>query len=169
MPGNNPVRKPTNRECLERYRKHLLDREYMSGIERNQARIKATAEVFTPDSMVMEMVHKVGMKTIRNPKKRIIDPACGDGQFLAYILYCRLEAKVPLLDALKTLYGIEHEPDNVTMCRNRLLCGHDEDSEVGRVVYRNIAEADTLTYHMRFDGTRGQKKPEQMRLDLPRK
>jgi hypothetical protein len=37
------------------YIQHTRNREYMSGVERDQLRIKQTAEVFTPTPMVQEM------------------------------------------------------------------------------------------------------------------
>ena len=156
-----PVTDPAVGNWLETYKSHLLGREYMSGIERDAARIKATAEVFTPNEMVKKLVQRVGEGDVKDPKKRIIDPTCGDGQFLAYILYCRLKAKVPLLTALETLYGIEKEPDNVEMCRKRLSCGHDDHKDVARILNHNIFEGDALEYHMRFDGTEIPKKLKQ--------
>ena len=150
--GKGPITTPATVKWLRQYRVHLLEREYMSGVKRDRARIKATAEVFTPDEMVRQLVFRHGKDDVSDPEKRIIDSACGDGQFLAYILYCRLEAEVPLLDALKTLYGIEKMADNVMMCRQRLNCGHGNGS-VFEVINRNTVHADALTYHMRFDGS----------------
>ena len=164
--GKGPITKPAKGKWLEKYRSHLLDREYMSGVERDRVRIKATAEVFTPNFMVKHLVHEVGDDEINDPEKRIIDTTCGDGQFLAYILYCRLKAGIPLLTALQTLYGIEKEEDNHRMCQARLCCGHDDNDAVFDIVDRNIVRANALTYHMRFDGSDPEKKPKQMRLDL---
>ena len=162
MAGHGPVTEPAVGEWLEKYRSHLLDREYMSGVERGAVRIKATAEVFTPYFMVESLVQKVGEDKVGDPEKQIIDPTCGDGQFLAYILYCRLKAGVPLLSALDTLYGIEKENDNHKMCQARLRCGHDDPKgEVFKTVDRNIVRANALTYHMRFDGSRRPRKPKQ--------
>ena len=150
---NGPVTTPAKGKWLKKYKKHLLDRKYMSGVDRDEARVRATAEVFTPDDMVKHLVNWVGEDEVRDPEKRIIDPTCGDGQFLAYILYCRLKAGVPLLDALRTIYGIEKEHDNVDMCRARLRCGHDDNEDVVKIVNDNIFEGNALEYHMRFDGT----------------
>lgn len=161
--GEGPVIKPATGQWLEQYRSHLLDRKYMSGIERDAARVKANAEIFTPDDMVELLVKKVGLKRINNAKRRIIDPACGDGQFLAYILYRRLRVGVSLRDALMTLHGIDIMPDNVSMCRERLCCGHDDNEEIVKIVNLNIVEADALDYHMRFDGTPSE---DQIPLDL---
>lgn len=150
-----PTTKPVNGKWLESYRSHLLDREYMGGIERDAVRVKANAEIFTPADMVEELVGRVGMETICDSRKRIIDPACGDGQFLAYILYCRLKAGVPLLPALDTLYGIEKEPDNHEICQARLRCGHDHRSgEVYKTIKRNILKRNALTYDFSFGNKR---------------
>ena len=160
-----PIIEPATGKWLEKYRSHLLDREYMSGIERDEARIKATAEVFTPDRLVAKLVKKTGLAKINDPEKQIIDPTCGDGQFLAYILYCRLEAGVPLLTGLATLYGIELQKDNHKMCQARLRCGHDDpEKEVFKMIDRNIVKANALTYHMRFDGSRPPRKQKQKSL-----
>ena len=165
MVVQGPITEPATGEWLEMYTSHLLDREYMSGVARGAARIKATAEVFTPDVMVENLVQKVGKDKVADPEKQIIDPTCGDGQFLAYILYCRLKAGVPLLAALDTLYGIEKERDNHKMCQARLRCGHDDqDGEVFKTVDRNIVRANALTYHMRFDGSQPPRKPKQRTL-----
>lgn len=156
----NLISRPATAKQLLRYKEHLLDRSYMSEVHRGVSRVKANAEVFTPDHIVQELVGRVGIDYVCDPTNRIIDPACGDGQFLAYILYCRLKAGVPLREALATIYGIENEADNVMKCRERLRCGHS-NKEVIEIVNLNIAEADSRAYHMRFDGTYSRKKPKQ--------
>ncbi len=37
----------------------MRDREYMSGIAREQARVKATGEVFTPTALVQEILDRL--------------------------------------------------------------------------------------------------------------
>jgi hypothetical protein len=41
-------------------------------------------------------------------------------------------------------------PDNVELCRERLLCGRED---LRHIVEQNIVCADALRYHYRFDGT----------------
>ena len=147
----HPESTPPTGELLERFRAHLLDREYMSGIERDKARVKANAEVFTPDFMVEKMLDRMGDE-ILNPRKKVLDPACGDGQFLAHILHRRLEAGHRLQGAISTLYGIDIMKDNVEMCRERLMCGL-KHARIRKTVERNIVRADARTYHMLFDGS----------------
>lgn len=144
---------PASKDQLKIYKAHLLKRAYMSGVDRDHARIKATAEVFTPNKIVKKLVKKVGIDDIRDPTKLIIDASCGDGQFLSYILWRRLKAAVPLQDALRTIYGIERMPDNHSMCQKRLRCGHEDDEEVRKIIDLNIVCANARTYHMLFDGS----------------
>ena len=129
---------------LQECKAHLLEQSYMSGVQRNQARIRATAEIFTPNDIVERMVTSIGLEKIRDPNKRIIDPACGDGQFLAYILWCRIEAAVPLEKALATLFGIDIMEDNVNLCIQRLSCGSDNE-RILDILRENIIEQDTLS------------------------
>ena len=39
--------------------KHLFDRVYMSGVEREKSRIKATGEVFTPSNTVNDILDEI--------------------------------------------------------------------------------------------------------------
>ena len=128
---------------LEYCRQHLIERRYMSGIERDQARIRATAEIFTPDKIVKDMVKDIGLEVICDPSKRIIDPACGDGQFLAYILWRRIKCGVPLLVSLETLEGIDIMQDNVELCKQRLACG-STNKEIIEILDKNITQEDAL-------------------------
>lgn len=130
-------------ENLEYCRKHLLERRYMSGIERDQARIRATAEIFTPDAIVEDMVEDIGLEIICDTSKRIIDPACGDGQFLAYILWCRILSGASLKESLETLKGIDIMLDNVNLCKQRLACG-STSKEITEILKNNIIENDAL-------------------------
>ena len=57
------------------------EHEYMGEITREQYRVKATGEVFTPTELVIEICQKMDIDDFA-PVKTVIDPACGDGQFL---------------------------------------------------------------------------------------
>lgn len=144
-----PISIPVTGKDLEYCKAHLLDRVYMSGVERDHARIRATAEVFTPDRIVREMVGDIGMDDICDPAKNIIDPACGDGQFLAYILWCRLDAGVSLKDSLATLHGVDIMGDNITLCKERLRCSA-KSSTIEKILKDNIVEEDAFARFAHF-------------------
>ena len=135
---------------LEQYIAHMRDREYMSGVEREKSRVKATGEVFTPTPLVREILDKLDPELFTDPTKTFLDPSCGDGQFLSEVLIRKLEAGIDFETALSTIYGVDLMPDNVSLCRERLLCTREEFRPV---VERNIVCADGLRYHYRFDGS----------------
>ncbi|CAB4123189.1 DNA methylase, adenine-specific [uncultured Caudovirales phage] len=132
---------------LNSYTKHLRDREYMSGVERDKSRIKATGEVFTPTPLVQEILDQIPPEFWQDTEKTLCDPACGDGQFLSEALIRKLQAGHDFAQALSTIYGVDIMPDNVAECRTRLLCGHEE---LRHIVQKNIVCADGLTYDWRF-------------------
>lgn len=129
---------------------HARNREYMSGIEREKTRVKATGEVFTPTPLVQEVLDKIPQSQFTDPAKTFLDPSCGDGQFLSEVLIRKMENGSTFEQALSTIYGVDLMEDNVRLCRERLLCGQEH---LRSIVERNIVCADGLNYHYRFDGT----------------
>ena len=129
---------------------HLFDRSYMSGVDREKTRVKATGEVFTPTPLVEEILDNMDQSMFIDSKKTFLDPSCGDGQFLASVLYRKLEHDIDFETALSTVYGVDLMQDNVELCRERLLCGRED---LRHIVEQNIVCADGLRYHYRFDGS----------------
>ena len=121
--------------------KHLRDREYMSGVERDRNRIKATGEVFTPTPLVQEVLNALPVELFTDTTKTFIDPSCGDGQFLSEVIIRKMEHGSTFEQALSTVYGIDLMPDNVDECRRRLLCGMEQ---YRHIVERNIVCGDGL-------------------------
>jgi len=122
----------------------------MSGVERDKLRVKATGEVFTPTPLVQEMLAQLPLEQFTDPTKTFLDPSCGDGQFLSEALIKKMENGSTFEQALSTIYGVELMPDNVQLCRERLLCGQEH---LRHIVECNIVEADALRYHYRFDNS----------------
>ena len=132
---------------LKKYIRHLRDREYMSGVERDQARVKSTGEVFTPTPLVQEILDKLPQEVFTSPTETFLDPACGDGQFLSEVLIRKLENGHNFAQSLSTIYGVDLMPDNVKLTQDRLLCGHEE---FRHIVEKNIVEANGLEYDYLF-------------------
>ncbi len=130
--------------------KHIRDREYMSGVERDRARVKATGEVFTPTPLVQEMLDQLPPQVFTDPTKTFLDNSCGDGQFLGEVLIRKMENGSTFEEALSTIYGVDMMPDNVEECRRRILCGREDLRDI---VERNIVCHDALTYDYSFNGT----------------
>jgi 2-polyprenyl-3-methyl-5-hydroxy-6-metoxy-1,4-benzoquinol methylase len=93
---------------------------YMEGIDRSIQRVKETAEIFTPNSLVLEILMYLDLDLFA-PGKTVLDPACGDGQFLIAakwikVFHHRMKEEEALLD----IYGVDIMRDNVDVCRKRL-------------------------------------------------
>ena len=96
------------------------DHSYMGEIDRDEYRIKETAEIFTPTDLVIDMLQKTDLDFFL-PGKTILDPACGDGQFLCAIKWIKiLMHKMTEFDALQDIYGVDIMRDNVDLCKKRL-------------------------------------------------
>ena len=119
----------------------------MSGVERDNLRVKSTGEVFTPTPLVQEVLDKLPQELFSDPTKTFIDPACGDGQFLGEVLIRKVGQRIPFETALSTIYGVDIMEDNVKLCRDRLLCGRED---LRHIVEKNIVCADSLEYNYLF-------------------
>lgn len=129
---------------------HIRNRSYMSGIDRDSIRVKATQEVFTPTDMVINILDRMDQKFFSNSEQNFIDPTCGDGQFLGEVLIRKMENGSTFEQSLQTIYGVDLMPDNVKLCQDRLLCGQEH---LRHIVEQNIVCANALRYHYRFDGS----------------
>jgi 2-polyprenyl-3-methyl-5-hydroxy-6-metoxy-1,4-benzoquinol methylase len=98
----------------------MNDHSYMGEIDRDEYRIKATAEIFTPTDLVIDMLQKTDLDCFL-PGKTVLDPACGDGQFLVAIKYVKILIHgMTESDALQDIYGVDIMRDNVDLCKKRL-------------------------------------------------
>jgi hypothetical protein len=122
----------------------------MSGIERDKIRVKETAEVFTPTSLVQEILDNLPQDLFEDPTKTFLDPSCGDGQFLSEVVIRKMERSgCTLKQALSTTYGVELMEDNVKLCKQR-LAGPNPTQEILDILDKNIVCADALKYDYSF-------------------
>ena len=99
---------------------------------KSKERVRDHGEVFTAEREVKAMCDLVKDETERIDS-RFLEPACGDGNFLAEILTRKLEVvkrkyKKSTLDyeknavlAISSVYGVDILNDNVLACRERLF------------------------------------------------
>lgn len=98
----------------------LNEHSYMEGVERTVERVSATAEIFTPSSLVIEILRYLDLE-ILSPGKTVLDPACGDGQFLVAAKWLKVfEFGMSESDALSEIFGVDLMRDNVDLCKRRL-------------------------------------------------
>ena len=119
-------------------KKLVNEHGYMSGVDRMTDRVKETGEVFTPTDLVIEML--MGIPTsMFAPGKTVMDPACGDGQFLVAVKWLKvIEFNMTQDEALEDIYGVDIMRDNVDLCKERLEGG-------------NIIMGNTLEPNIRLD------------------
>ena len=98
----------------------------------SKKRIRDYGEVFTQKKDVISILNLVENETF-NLESRFLEPACGDGNFLAEILYRKIlilnkKFKTNKLDfernsilALSSIYGIDILNDNIIKLNERLL------------------------------------------------
>ncbi len=129
---------------------HIRNRSYMSGIEREDVRVKSTGEVFTPTNIAQYMLDTMDQSIFTDTTKTVIDNSCGDGQLISEVLIRKLENGIDFATALSTIYGVDLMLDNINLCRERLLCGRED---LRHIVEQNIVCADALRYHYRFDNS----------------
>lgn len=151
---------------------------------KSKERVAQRGEVFTAEREVNAMLDLVGNECLR-PDSRFLEPACGDGNFLAAILRRKLAElrrkykKSPRdyeklsIVAIGSLYGVDIMNDNVEACRQRLFSiwdeeytahctsdASDEAREAARfIISRNIINGNALTLMCVDDEGRDTKAP----------
>jgi len=137
---------------------------------KSKQRVRDHGEVFTPDFIVNDMLDLVKNETERIDS-RFLEPACGDGNFLAPVLERKLEVvkkkygssqtefeRMAFL-AASSIYGVELLQDNVEACIERLFDivndiysklykdkrKDDFIKSIRFVLNRNILQGDALT------------------------
>ena len=149
-----------------------MRRDYMEGIERGRDRVRKTNEIFTPDALVQDILESMAERMpemFRNPDKTFIDPACGDGQFLTHVFDWKMQHgrtgnkqlnKQDIPAVLNTIFGIDMMPDNVRLCRKRMMdgvvgygisAGSVAYQRCRRIIAENIIIADSLLFFVPYD------------------
>jgi len=139
-------------------------------LTKSRQRIIDHGEVFTPPEMVNDMLNLVAHECERI-ESRFLEPACGDGNFLAEVLRRKLltvdgrnksnrfKWERDAVLAVCSIYGIDLLPDNVELCRKRLLqivqnkhaerfkepLTDESDTAFSFILSRNIVQGDALS------------------------
>lgn len=128
----------------------LLDLTNYATEERKARRkgSKSTQEFFTPYEIVKKMSEKVSEEVWADPTKTFCEPCFGNGQFVLYIIWNRIQHGVDYLTALKTCYGVELMQDNVDETYERifnlleLLAINYDKNNVLRILKKNLVCSD---------------------------
>lgn len=122
---------------------------------KSKKRVADHGEVFTAEREVNAMLDLVKQETERIDS-RFLEPACGDGNFLAEILRRKLSVvkkkykkypsdyeKFSVL-AVTSIYGVDILQDNVDACRERLF-------EIWDKEYKSICKKEVKVDHQQQD------------------
>ena len=88
---------------------------------KNHGSTNETAEFFTLYSIVKRMADKIPDSDWADPTKTFLESSFGNGQFVVYIVWNRIQHGVDWKTTLKTLYGVELQLDNVLECHDRVI------------------------------------------------
>ena len=97
----------------------FIDRDYVTDVRKN--RRKVTQEFFTPYSIIKRMCDKIPDDEWADPEKTFLESSFGNGQFVVYIIWNRIQHGIDWQTALKTIYGVELMFDNVLECHDRVI------------------------------------------------
>lgn len=102
--------------------KEFIDRDYVTDVRKNRRKGKGgTQEFFTPYSIIKRMCDKIPDEDWSDPEKTWLEPCMGDGNFVCYIIWNRIQHCIDWETALKTLYGVELMFDNVKETKERVI------------------------------------------------
>lgn len=92
---------------------------------KSKERVAKFGEVFTNLKEIKAMWKLIPVETRDNIHSTILEPSCGTGNFMVYILAYKLSTIKDdhvknALYALKSLHGIDIQQDNVEECKHRL-------------------------------------------------
>jgi hypothetical protein len=110
-------------------------------------------EFFTPYSIVKRMCDKIDEQDWADPQKTFCEPCFGNGQFVVYIIWNRLQHGIDWRTALETLYGVELMQDNVYETHGRIIklfdaLGIDYDEDVAMdIMLRNLVCSDFFEWN----------------------
>lgn len=137
----------------------------------SRQRIIDHGEVFTPPGLVNDMLDLVAGECERI-ESRFLEPACGNGNFLAEVLQRKLKTvdkqharnrqrwERDAILAISSVYGIDLLADNIAACRERLLevvalahaarfkepLPEPAQKAAAFILKLNIVQGDALTY-----------------------
>ena len=91
---------------------------------KSKERVNKFAEVFTAEREVKAMCDLIPSEVWEDIDSRFLEPACGNGNFLVEIFERKLnrcESPEQGLNALRSIYGIDIQQDNIEESKQRLF------------------------------------------------
>ena len=131
----------------------LIDIPYATEVRVARRKGKnSTQEFFTPYEIVKKMADKIPESTWADPSKTFCEPCFGNGQFVLYIIWNRIQHGIDWETALRTCYGVELMQDNVSETYSRIIelldaLGIDYDKSVAmNIIHENLVCSDFFNW-----------------------
>lgn len=105
--------------------------------------VKSHGMVFTPSTLVNEMLDKLPHEVFTDPNKMFLDNSCGRGAFLIEVMSRKMKSGASHHQALLTIFGVELDEKNTIECR-KLLLGKSDSIELKELLNKHIICADAL-------------------------
>ena len=156
----------------------FIDHNYITDVRENRRRgNNGTQEFFTPFSIVQRMCNKIDDETWSDSSKTFLESSFGNGQFVVYIVWNRIQHGIDWETALKTLYGVELMADNVIETQDRVIdllakLGIEFDERTARkIMKKNLVCSDFFKWDFEHwrpipDKPKKSKNPETKQLSL---
>lgn len=115
-------------------------------IERSAARVKITGELFTPRYHIDTILDTLEADGLCDSNKKVLEPSCGDGNFILAIIERKLKSGMSAVDALSTTYGCDLMQDNIDLCHKRTLELVGDTTEHREIVTKQIVCTDFFNW-----------------------
>lgn len=131
----------------------------MDSIDRNRERIMATGEVFTDSYIVDYMLNMVKDEDWKNKDITILEPSCGDGNFVIAIIAKFMEGLKEVIpdEEQRFKHIIENQVHAIDIMLDNVLATRKRISDTfGYDIYKynnKIVHADALAYDWMFGKT----------------
>ena len=112
-----------------------------------------TQEFFTPHDIINKMGEEISEEDWKDPNKLFCEPGFGNGQFIIYIIWNRIQHGINWKTALETCYGIELVESNVYETHGRIIklfdaLGIDYDEDVAMdIMLKNLVCSDFFEWN----------------------
>jgi len=107
---------------------------------------KQYGAVWTPPEIISKMMAKCDDSFWADPTKTCLDPTCGSGNIVVCMIFNKIYHGVSVEQAIKNVYGIELQMENVKICRNRILKIFGE--KYRPIVEKNIVCSDIFLWNI---------------------
>jgi hypothetical protein len=144
------------------YKWVTVDYKKYCPILRSKKRVIKYNEVFTGLDHVMLGLSKYDEQKFLDKTISFCDNCAGEGIWLVGIALKRMQLGMSHRDAVKNLKAVELLPDNRNAIITRLMC---KDETLRNELEKNIVQADSLSYHYRWDGSDPSKSNEDIIFD----